>query len=328
LKNWFADNDGNLFKCTNNTNLDWQGTDFNNYTDEFELQTNKTANNWSGFIRFVKNVNSSPSQFKDSITAVLNMANYLDVLAADIILFNWDSYYDHGRNFFVYQDSTTDLMEWIPWDYNLSFSTSTVDLIIDYNQIDSKPLVKKIQENAELRSAFFDHVCILTDNYFTHSNLDGFITSTAALIRPALNEDPNKFFTIENFDQSVIQDITVQGDWGGQVYKGLQQFITERQTTIASQLATYNHTCTGLSIEEDGLKDVILYPNPFQENFTIKAETQLDQVEVYSLSGQLLQSIAPNQTELIIPMVNYATGTYLVKVSLAGYVKSFTISKL
>ena len=42
LKNWFANNNGNLFKCTNNTNLDWQGTNYLNYTDEFELQTNKT----------------------------------------------------------------------------------------------------------------------------------------------------------------------------------------------------------------------------------------------------------------------------------------------
>lgn len=327
LKNWFTNNNGNLFKCANNTNLDYQGADFNNYTDEFELQTNKTENNWSGFTRFVKNVNASPSQFNDSIRAVLNVDNYLDVLAADIILFNWDSYYDHGRNFFVYQDSTTNLMEWIPWDYNLSFSTTNVNLIIDYSQTDAKPLVKNMQENAELRHSFFDHVCILMDNYFTHGNLDAFITTTAALIRPALDEDPNKFFTITEFDQSIVQDIQVQGQWGGQTYKGLQQFITERQSAIASQLAGYNHTCTGLSIDEEGITDIVLYPNPFQDNFSIKAESLMDRVEVYSLSGQLLQALTPNQSELIIPMVNYAAGTYMVKVSLGGFVKSFTISK-
>ncbi|MFN6086802.1 MAG: CotH kinase family protein, partial [Fluviicola sp.] len=104
LQNWYANKDGNLYKCINNTSLSWQGTDVVNYTDEFDLQTNKTTNDWSQFTRFVDIINNSGTHFIDSLPMVLDVQNYLNVLAADVIMFNWDSYYDHGRNFFLYDD--------------------------------------------------------------------------------------------------------------------------------------------------------------------------------------------------------------------------------
>ena len=33
---------------------------------------------------------------------------------------NWDSYIEHGRNFYLYHEPVSDLFFWIPWDYNLA----------------------------------------------------------------------------------------------------------------------------------------------------------------------------------------------------------------
>jgi spore coat protein CotH len=324
LKNWFANDEGNLFKCINNTSLAWQGNTVSEYEDEFELQTNEDLNDWSQFLRFVDQVNNSGANFNDSIDAVLDVNKYLYVLAADVIMFNWDSYYEHGRNFFIYNNPDDHRMNWIPWDYNLAFSDWTTNLIIDYSQTsESKPLVQKLQADPEYRTNYFNSVCILKDNYFTMSNLEPFIDETAALIRPELNSDPNKFFTINEFDTGVETD--VQGGMG--TYKGLKQFIGERQTAITNQLASYNHTCSGLGVDELGELNVLLYPNPFQQDFTLSTAEVMDRVEVYSLSGQLLLTAAPGTTETVVSLSGYASGSYLVKVFASGYVKNLQITK-
>jgi hypothetical protein len=329
LKNWFDDNDGNLYKCVNNTSLAWYGTNPADYLAEFELQTNETTNDWTGFLELVDDINNSGTQFGQNIVQSLNMDNYLSVLAADVIMYNWDSYYYHGRNFFLYENPETERIEWIPWDYNLAFADFPTDLIIDYS-IDPLPkrLVQYTQEDAALRSAYFDHVCILADNYFTEANLEPFIDATAALIRPDLMSDPNKFFTISEFDNAIEHDILVTDINGGEwLYKGLKQFIGERQSAIHNQLDNYNHTCTGLGIDESGELTAVLYPNPFEHHFTVKSPEQIERVEVYSSFGQLVKTLYPDQTEAVVSLEACAAGTYIVRVFSSDSVQTLTICK-
>lgn len=330
LKNWYEADSGNLFKCINNTGLAYQGTSVANYTDEFELQTNETENDWSRLINLTKKIATPQANFEDSILTVLNIDQYLYVLAADIIMLNWDSYYDHGRNFFLYQNPESNLMDWIPWDYNLAFSTSNTDLIIDYTQtLDGpKQLVKKIQEDPELRSSFFDHVCILMDNYFTTGNLGPYITNTAALIRPDLNADNNKFFSISDFDQSINNDINTMdpfGQWA--TYKGLTQFINERQTEVAQQLSNYAHECTSLGIADLAIESVLVYPNPFESTFTVEAGSVIEQLEVYSITGQLLIVTSPESKKTSVSLDDFAPGSYLVRTTTASGMRTVPVNK-
>jgi spore coat protein CotH len=330
LKNWYTADSGNLFKCINNTSLEYQGNSAANYQDEFELQTNETANDWSRLIYLTKKIGTPQANFEDSILQVLNIDQYLYVLAADIIMYNWDSYYDHGRNFFLYQNPETNLMDWIPWDYNLAFSTSTTDLIIDYSQtLDGpKQLVKKIQEDPELRSSFFDHVCILMDNYFTLGNLESYINTTAALIRPELNTDNNKFFSIGDFDASIHNDVNAMdpfGQWS--TYKGLTQFITERQSAVAQQLSNYQHECTSLGAVELALESVMVYPNPFESTFTVEAGTVIEQLEVYAITGQLLVTQSPKTKKTSISLDDFASGSYLIRTVTASGMRTIPVNK-
>lgn len=323
LQNWYANKEGNLFKCIDNTSLAWQGTTVSQYTDEFDLQTNTTANDWSQFIRFVDIINNSGTHLIDSLPEVLDMQNYLNVLAADVIMFNWDSYYDHGRNFFIYNDPDEDKMNWLPWDYNLAFSSSETNLIVDYSGVDPKPLVQKIQANPTLRKMYFNSVCILMDNYFTNANLDGFIDQTHDLIRPDLALDNNKFFTISEFDANMTTD--VNGFMGA--YRGLKTFISDRQTSISNQLNAYNHTCSGLSVDENTLVDFELYPNPFETSFTVNSEKTIESILIFSITGQKIIELNPNSQIEVISLENVEKGTYFVRVQSNGIEKTMTVIK-
>ncbi len=119
LKSNFADGDGNLFKNTGNSDLSWVGSDPSDYS--FELKTNKTENDWSEFIELVDVINNSTdSDFPNRIEEVFDVSHYLNVLAIDVMTDNWDSYLEHGRNFYLYHAPDTDQFIWIPWDYNLA----------------------------------------------------------------------------------------------------------------------------------------------------------------------------------------------------------------
>lgn len=323
LEDNYPNSEGNLYKCINNTNLEWQGSNWVSYSDEFALKTNEMANNNTRFIDFVDIVNNTPAtNFKDSIENILNVSLYLKILAADVLMYNWDSYYEHGRNFYMYLNPKNNKFNWIPWDYNLAFSSFSTNIIIDYPSpfMNEKPLVKNSQDNTDLRQEYFDKICqtLLTD--FNIASLEGYIDSTAALIRPALDLDVNKFYTIQDFDAAIVNDVLVNGPFGLETSKGLKPFLGERMTTVMNELSQYNFNCI-LGVDDltkNQLKTTI-YPNPFYDRgFTIDIDTD-DQVpvniSVYNVLGKLVYNQNYKAVNKIdVDLDNANSGLYLVKI--------------
>lgn len=320
LKNWFENNNGNLFKCINNTNLDWQGSSKHAYKDEFELKTNEELDDWNEFIDMVRKINEE-DEFEDSISTQLQMNNYTRILAADVLMYNWDSYYDHGRNFYVYYDSIASAFQWIPWDYNLAFSDTPTDIVISYDGggpfgPEPKPLVENCMASDLYRDMYFNHLCIMIANYFSLENLEAYIDDTKALIEDAVDEDPNKYFTTAEFNTSINADITVFDDWGGEsTIPGLKPFISSRYTTVSSQLATYGHNCTALSIVENESIGALVYPNPSTDGrFTVRLAERIKGWSVYTIYGQrLLSESVDAENELSLDFSVFSAGIYILE---------------
>ncbi len=121
LQNNFSNDEGNLFKNLSWSKLEYNGDDVSDYDNIFSLKTNEEAYDWSGFINFVDVLNNSNDEdFKDEIEKVFNVDLFLKTLAVDVATDNWDSYLEHGRNWYMYEDTQTGLFHWIPWDYNFA----------------------------------------------------------------------------------------------------------------------------------------------------------------------------------------------------------------
>ncbi len=117
----FDNEEGNLFKNMANSNLDWLGPDTTAYQQIFELKSGNPTDAWARFVNLMDVINnSSDADFKDAINEVFDVNLYLKVLAVDVATNNWDSYIEHGRNFYMYEDPVSKKFKWIPWDYNLS----------------------------------------------------------------------------------------------------------------------------------------------------------------------------------------------------------------
>jgi len=125
LKNNFENNKGNLYKNKGWDTLQWRGNMASSYYPPYELKTNKDENNWNGFVNFVDVINnSSDADFETEIEKIFDVDVFLKTLAVDVATNNWDSYLEHGRNWYLYEDPKSGIFSWIPWDYNLSFSAS------------------------------------------------------------------------------------------------------------------------------------------------------------------------------------------------------------
>lgn len=70
-----------------------------------------------------------------------------------------------------------------------------------------------------------------------------------------------------------------------------------------------------LGVDDFSLKASSIYPNPSNGNFTIETKTGLDQINVYSLIGTLVETIEvkDKSTTVEVSLKNLQTGIYLVE---------------
>ncbi len=121
LQSNYGFDEGNLFKNKDWNNFEYLGEDVNNYNRTYQLKTNEADDDWSGLINLMRVIRETPPEdFAEEISKVFNVDRYLRTLAVDVATNNWDSNLQHGRNWYLYEDTQSGIFHWIPWDYNLA----------------------------------------------------------------------------------------------------------------------------------------------------------------------------------------------------------------
>ena len=121
LNDNFDNPEGNLYKNIGNSFLDWLGADTSEYQNIFELKTDHKEDAWTDFVDLMEIINeTTDAEFAENIDDVFNVDLYLKTLTVDVATSNWDSYLEHGRNFYLYQDPENKKFNWMPWDYNFA----------------------------------------------------------------------------------------------------------------------------------------------------------------------------------------------------------------
>ncbi len=246
LKRNFSDNDGNLWKNKGYSELHWAGEVPSNYP--FELQTNEDEDDWSEFFAFVDFINNaSDSDFAVLLEEIFELDEYLRIIAIDILSNNWDSYLDHGRNWYMYHEPRIDKMHWIPWDYNFAFdrtSSGVEDLDLVQTNPD-KVLVYRVFQVPGFRLRIFDYMCEILEVNFTHQRIDPILDHQLALLIAEWGAS-NDFFDIDDLDDSINGE-TWDGSYNGPGTQGFKRYLTDRAATIEDGLSLAGHTCDSLT---------------------------------------------------------------------------------
>ena len=249
LKDNFGNSNGNLFKNVGNSELEWMGQDTSQYQQIFELKTDPDVEAWENFVELMDVLNNTgDGDFKEEISKIFDVDLYLKVLAVDVATGNWDSYIEHGRNFYMYQDSGSRKFNWIPWDYNFALGgtfgsdfggpggggsdegnpngNTLSEFPVDMSNSE-KVLVNRLLAVPEYKERYYQGFCRLLDDNFTTERIFPLIEQYGDLVREDVLADPNYEWTAEQF----VADL----DQGDQI-SGLKWVIEGQVASLTAQL--------------------------------------------------------------------------------------------
>lgn len=182
----FSDGSGNLYKPEEDASKFAYGS-YNG--GEFNLKTNKDVANYSDVralydVLHQSNRTSNNTQWQADLEAVLDVDGFLKWLAANIVIQNWDTYGNMGHNYFLYNNPSTGLLTWIPWDNNEALQTGQTALSHTLTNISSSwPLLSYLMAVDSYKNTYKAYMQQFIDEVFTVSRMTGIYESYYSLLQ-------------------------------------------------------------------------------------------------------------------------------------------------
>jgi spore coat protein CotH len=260
LKRAFKKSKYNLYKSSDNgASLTYLGQNQSSYLEYYDLQTNESVDDWSAFIGMIDKLNNTTTtDFVKTMNSSLDLDNCLRYLAFNMVFSNFDSYTGSGRNFYMYDDSTSGKFALIPWDLNFAFgiytngwNVTTVDAV-NLTNLNERPLIRRLLENDSLKSVYLSYIEEMIDGYASYDSVALKADKLKPLLEPYVLADTNKFHTDEQFLTNIESDVTLVEGPSRTVLPGIKSFITKRTANLRTQLASYLSVKNGVQRRSNG----------------------------------------------------------------------------
>ncbi|MEJ5258637.1 MAG: CotH kinase family protein [Anaerohalosphaeraceae bacterium] len=200
------------------------GFRWGNLLDAVGLKTNENKADHTALFRLLEVLNKCPDEtFPQEIEKVLDVDQVLRYLAVSVMIVHLDNYIGMGHNYYLYE--TNGRFTILPWDLNMTFGTFGMGLVRDaadfyidepvINFFESRPLVYRLLSYPPYRERYRQYLKDLLDGPFAEGVLEERIDRLAALVRPYVEKDELKFFTLEDFEKGLNEGSAFGGGWGG-----------------------------------------------------------------------------------------------------------------
>jgi len=225
-----------------------------NYLEQMGLKTNENSADHSALLQLLDVLNNEPDEtFVEEIEKVLDVDEVLRFLAVSTAIVHLDNYLGMGHNYYLYEVDGKFTI--IPWDLNMAFGTYSSGLdrdgIINFyidepsvGSVESRPLLRllSVESYLERYHAYLEE---LITGIFSPEAMYALIDELAELIRPYVEADELKFYTTEEFETALNQDIQSGGRGMGMTPFGLKAFVAERVESIRQQLDSERPSSSG-----------------------------------------------------------------------------------
>jgi hypothetical protein len=238
LGEWYDYKSGNLYKGDPRGELSWKGADASLYKSDYEKKTNEEADDWTDLVALINAINNS-SNLETELPKVLNTDRALWYFALSNIFVNLDSYIFSSHNYYIYNNPSSSLFDFLPWDLNESFGTFPPNLQIkkeEYPTIDLKspnktPLLKNMLGKDSFKQKYYAHYRTILNEDFTLDTINAIINSIKPIIDSYVQKDPKKLYTYQNYLTNINSDVNV----GGRTVAGITSFVTKRRAYLLNQ---------------------------------------------------------------------------------------------
>ena len=241
----FDDGTGNLWKCLYGSDLNYQGSNPTLYTDDaYDLVENEFQNNYSELAQFINVLNNTPLLLLPcELEKVFNVHDYLKIMAADMLLGNWDNYIFNKNNFYLYHNEKTGKLEYIPYDLDNTLGIDWVNVdwgqrnLYTWTTSSNRPLFTRLLQIPSYRNEFSNNVNDLIATQFNATAFQTTASQLQNLISTAAAEDPLRpldfGFSVTDFTNSI------DSAWGGHVPYGIVPYVQTRAAQALQQLETH-----------------------------------------------------------------------------------------
>jgi hypothetical protein len=245
------DADDTYFKCNpvggagpgggTSPDLKYLGTDSTSYFNGYEL---KSTYGWN---RLVTLCNTLNNDFQN-IESTLDIDRAIWMLAFNNVLVNLDSYNGAFRqNYYISWDKNGRFVPTV-WDVNMSFggfpggtgsgafTPSTLDPFSNSTSV-NHPLIQQIMANPLYKRMYTAHVRTMVQEMFESGQYETWAQSLMTLADSSVQADPYKFYSYNQFLNSLTTAVAGGGPGGGSSIPGIKALMDARAQFFSTNAA-------------------------------------------------------------------------------------------
>ena len=173
FKHRFDHRDADAIESLDFGNMCFLGTDPDLYNEDktgFPYYVLENGNEGTAFPLFADMIdkanNTSSDNYMDVVPNYLNLEDFIKYQAANVYLLNFDSYLKFYGNQIYMFDTTNQIWQVIPWDFNASLGLWGDEAANNYPmippQISNGCIASKIKDVPELNLSYLDAMCELS----------------------------------------------------------------------------------------------------------------------------------------------------------------------
>ncbi|MDV7186365.1 CotH kinase family protein [Lutibacter sp. TH_r2] len=195
----FSSDDGNLYKPEDYGASFAYGT-FNE--DGFEKKTNEDDADWSDIESLFDALHATTrttdaATWRTNLEAVFDVETFLNYLAVNTVIQNWDTYGLMEHNYYLYNNPDNSLLTWIPWDNNEALQDGKLggSPNLNFSDISSSswPLIGYLYQDEVYKAKYDAYVQAVIDGPFETSYIQGVYDTYASLVEPYATSEINGY---------------------------------------------------------------------------------------------------------------------------------------
>jgi hypothetical protein len=222
IKEWYLSNDGTIWRAERTTSggggpggpnfgagsstLNYNGPDSTDYNTDYTLKRTEQDDPWAGLIAACDVLDNEPlATLEQELSQVLDIDKACWHLAHEIVFADDDSYiFKGGMDYYVYYEAETNRIIPMEYDGNSVLANNHLNWDLFYNEDDTDfPLMNRMLAVPSIRQRYLAHVRVILEDYFNSTYADAKIDSWATLIDASVQADPKKFYTYNQFQNSI-----------------------------------------------------------------------------------------------------------------------------
>ncbi len=175
IETQFESEDENLYKPEGGASTFAEGT-----FDIAEMNKKDKNKDYNDVQQLNKILNSNArtknyENWKLQLADVFDVPAFIKWLAANTVMQNWDTYGNSTHNYYLYHNSQSGKLQWIPWDNNEALQNGKMGgaLSLSLNEVnESWPLIRYVLDDKEWKNEYKKQVAIFSNDYFNPEEMN------------------------------------------------------------------------------------------------------------------------------------------------------------